>query len=248
MLKKERWIVYPLLMLSLLSSLVGVGVIRAQQEILDRVVTRELIVVNEENEEVLSVVPNDNGGILLFSGNMKDQDCLIVHVGDRILGTSLSLMNGKNSFEVGVNEQYGFSRLILNQKNVNSYFLVDEEGSKLVLGNPTNQSAVNLSSKSENSRLVMNDLANQSVATMIVNNEGTGLILGQEGTGTALVANRQTAGLMIDSPGTSIANAELTAGGLKVRGLTSTAQYKGDGINYSGYLPFQLPSNTKLGF
>jgi len=30
MLKKERWIVYPLLMLSLLSSLVGVGVISLQ--------------------------------------------------------------------------------------------------------------------------------------------------------------------------------------------------------------------------
>jgi len=94
----------------------------------------------------------------------------------------------------------------------------------------------------------MNDLANQSVATMIVNNEGTGLILGQEGTGTALVANRQTAGLMIDSPGASIAQTELTASGMTVKGLAATTRYQADKVTYSGYLPFQLPSNTKVGY
>ena len=57
MLKKERWIIYPLLMLSLFSSLVGAQVIRAQQEVLDRVVSRELVIVNEEGDEVFSVVP-----------------------------------------------------------------------------------------------------------------------------------------------------------------------------------------------
>lgn len=48
MLKKERWIVYPLLMLSLFSSLVGVQVIKAQQEIVDVLTVRGIQVVNEQ--------------------------------------------------------------------------------------------------------------------------------------------------------------------------------------------------------
>lgn len=54
-LRNERWIVYPLLMLSLFSSLVGVQVIKAQQEVLDLVVTKELRVVNDEGETVASI-------------------------------------------------------------------------------------------------------------------------------------------------------------------------------------------------
>lgn len=49
--KKERWVVYPLLMLALFSSLVGIKVIDAQQAIIDRIVARELVVVNEEGTE-----------------------------------------------------------------------------------------------------------------------------------------------------------------------------------------------------
>ena len=49
-LRNERWIVYPLLMLSLFSSLVGVQVIKAQQEVLDSITTRALIVVDDNWE------------------------------------------------------------------------------------------------------------------------------------------------------------------------------------------------------
>ncbi len=55
MLKKERWIVYPLLMLSLFSSLVGVQVIKAQQEIVDVLTVRGIQVVNEQNKPVVAI-------------------------------------------------------------------------------------------------------------------------------------------------------------------------------------------------
>ena len=51
MLKLERWIVYPLLMLSLFSSLVGIQVIRPAGDTRSGR-SKELVVVNEQGDEV----------------------------------------------------------------------------------------------------------------------------------------------------------------------------------------------------
>lgn len=71
MLKTERWIVYPLLMLSLFSSLVGVQVIRAQQEIMDTLTVRSLSVVGVEGQVLASIGPGPNGGgfVTIFDEN-----------------------------------------------------------------------------------------------------------------------------------------------------------------------------------
>ena len=71
MLKTERWIVYPLLMLSLFSSLVGVQVIRAQQEIMDTLTVRSLSVVGVEGQVLASIGPAPNGGgfVKIFDEN-----------------------------------------------------------------------------------------------------------------------------------------------------------------------------------
>ena len=60
-LRNERWIVYPLLMLSLFSSLVGVQVIKAQQEVLDSITTRALIVVDDNGNTVATLKKQSDG-------------------------------------------------------------------------------------------------------------------------------------------------------------------------------------------
>lgn len=93
MLKKERWIVYPLLMLSLFSSLVGVQVIKAQQDVLDSVVTKELIIINDKGIETASIKNTDAGAELLLNGT-----------------------DGKNMVELSAHERIGAS-LSLNDPN-----------------------------------------------------------------------------------------------------------------------------------
>jgi hypothetical protein len=61
MLRNERWIVYPLLMLSLFSSLVGVQVIKAQQDVLESITTRELIVVDDNGNTVATLKKQSDG-------------------------------------------------------------------------------------------------------------------------------------------------------------------------------------------
>ncbi len=59
---------YPLLMLSLFSSLVGVQVIKAQQEVMDVLTVRVIQVVNEKKEPVIMIGANENqgGGIWIY--------------------------------------------------------------------------------------------------------------------------------------------------------------------------------------
>jgi hypothetical protein len=59
--RNERWIVYPLLMLSLFSSLVGVQVIKAQQDVLESITTRELIVVDDNGNTVATLKKQSDG-------------------------------------------------------------------------------------------------------------------------------------------------------------------------------------------
>jgi hypothetical protein len=90
--------VYPLLMLSLFSSLVGVQVIKAQQEVLDRVVSRELVVVNEEGVEVFSVVPNRNGGVRLFAGSEESDEFFEVDIlAEQELETAIAQLGGADT-------------------------------------------------------------------------------------------------------------------------------------------------------
>ncbi len=69
MLKKERWIVYPLLMLSLFSAFAGVRVIKAQSEVLDVLTVRGIQIVNEQNTPVVQITSDslDGGGVLIVS-------------------------------------------------------------------------------------------------------------------------------------------------------------------------------------
>ncbi|NLJ79763.1 MAG: hypothetical protein GX335_01910 [Firmicutes bacterium] len=55
MSKYERWIVYPLLLIALFYSLTGGNVVKATQELLEKIVTKELVVVNDEGKEMASL-------------------------------------------------------------------------------------------------------------------------------------------------------------------------------------------------
>ena len=52
MSKYERLIIYPLLFLALFSALTGVNIVNATQQVLERIVAREIVVVNDEGQEV----------------------------------------------------------------------------------------------------------------------------------------------------------------------------------------------------
>ena len=106
MLKKERWIVYPLLMLSLFSSMIGIKVIQAQQEILDIVTTKELKVVDDEGRTVAQL-RNDNGGAsLILVGPQNTQKSLRLISDD--ISSRLQLTAGLGVITLSSNEDYGF--------------------------------------------------------------------------------------------------------------------------------------------
>lgn len=106
MLKKERWIVYPLLMLSLFSSMIGIKVIQAQQEILDIVTTKELKVVDDEGRTVAQL-RNDNGGAsLILVGPQNTQNSLRLISDD--ISSRLQLAAGLGVIALSSNEDYGF--------------------------------------------------------------------------------------------------------------------------------------------
>src|SRR5690606_4355917 len=52
MSKYERLIIYPLLFLALFSALTGVNIVSATQQVWDRIVAREVVIVNDEGQEV----------------------------------------------------------------------------------------------------------------------------------------------------------------------------------------------------
>jgi|BioPla2DNA2_1021312.scaffolds.fasta_scaffold38307_1 hypothetical protein len=106
MLKKERWIVYPLLMLSLFSSLVGVQVIKAQQEIMGVLTVRGIQVVNEKNTPVMQIMPKDSGGLITF---FDEKGILGVGIGanSEYRGLVISKPNGEAGIAMGVDENGG---------------------------------------------------------------------------------------------------------------------------------------------
>lgn len=52
MSKYERLIIYPLLFIALFYAVTGVSVVKATQQMFDRIVAREIVVVNNEGQEV----------------------------------------------------------------------------------------------------------------------------------------------------------------------------------------------------
>ena len=52
MSKYERLIIYPLLFITLFYAVTGVSVVKATQQMFDRIVAREIVVVNNEGQEV----------------------------------------------------------------------------------------------------------------------------------------------------------------------------------------------------
>ena len=55
MSKYERLIIYPLLFIALFYALTGISVVNATQQILDKIVAREVVVVNDEGNTVASL-------------------------------------------------------------------------------------------------------------------------------------------------------------------------------------------------
>lgn len=55
MARYERFVVYPLLFIALFCSLTGVSVVKASQEVLEKVITKELVVVNDAGKEIASI-------------------------------------------------------------------------------------------------------------------------------------------------------------------------------------------------
>ena len=132
MLKKERWIVYPLLMLSLFSSLIGVQVIRAQQQVLDMVVTKELRVVNDEGETV-AMIRHEDGletSLILRYGNH------LAHLVTDEFGPAVNLYNDSlSSIHLSSNDKRGQLGIYYGQHEVQ--LQSDNDGGSLRFG--TNQ-------------------------------------------------------------------------------------------------------------
>lgn len=225
MLKKERWIVYPLLMLSLFSSLVGVQVIKAQQEVLDRVASRELVVVNEEGDEVFSVVPNKNGGVRLFAGNKDSDEFFVVEIlqdvlDAGILNSNLVLRNNHNSFSVSVGSEnwdvgttLSVSRLLWEE----DYTM---EHTNVTIGTNQNEGAIRLRRNDQSADLYLGeggavlalaDPDNRSVATMNTSNEGAMLFLAQVEPMVVLMANKEEAGLNVASFESGLTHIDLSS-------------------------------------
>ncbi len=66
MSKYERLIIYPLLFIALFYALTGVNVVKATQEIWDRIVARELVIVNDEGSTVASLKYDDKKDNVFF--------------------------------------------------------------------------------------------------------------------------------------------------------------------------------------
>ncbi|NMB02433.1 MAG: hypothetical protein GX971_13110 [Firmicutes bacterium] len=55
MSKYERLIIYPLLFIALFYALTGINVVNATQQVLDKIIAREILVVNDEGNTVASI-------------------------------------------------------------------------------------------------------------------------------------------------------------------------------------------------
>lgn len=112
MSKYERLIIYPLLFLALFSALTGVNVVNATQSIFDKIVTREIVVVNTEGETVASLKYDqrkENVSFELFNND-----------GNRVV----SLLSYDDGGAIGVFNQEGYlTAAMQNDNNAGSLFL-----------------------------------------------------------------------------------------------------------------------------
>ncbi|NMB19199.1 MAG: hypothetical protein GX984_07095 [Erysipelothrix sp.] len=115
MLKKERMIVYPLLFLSLFSSLIGIGVLHANSTALERLEVRELVVVNEDGQKVIKLNPNDFGGSLSVFNNYGDEVAVLYTEDGIYTYTELRLRSPLDDKYSGISiAAYGDSRIFDN--------------------------------------------------------------------------------------------------------------------------------------
>ena len=70
MKKFERFIIYPLLIMTLFYSFAGEQVTTTAQDVIDKLVVREISVIDEEGNEVVNIdsVPYHGGEIMIYGG------------------------------------------------------------------------------------------------------------------------------------------------------------------------------------
>lgn len=112
MSKYERLIIYPLLFIALFCALTGVNVVNATQQILDKIVAREIVVVNDEGNTVASLKYDqrkENVSLELFSND-----------GKRVV----SLLSYDDGGAIGIFNQDGYlTAAMQNEENAGSVFL-----------------------------------------------------------------------------------------------------------------------------
>lgn len=116
MSKYERLIIYPLLFIALFCALTGVNVVNATQQILDKIVAKEIVVVNNEGNAVASLKYDqrrENVSLELFN----DEGLRVV-----------SLLAYEDGGAVGIFNQHGHITAALQN---------EEEAGSLVLYNGT---------------------------------------------------------------------------------------------------------------
>ncbi len=112
MSKYERLIIYPLLFIALFCALTGVNVVSATQQIFDRIVAREIVVVNNDGNTVAS---------LKYDQVKEDVSLeLFNDAGQRII----SLLSYDDGGAIGVFNQEGhLTAAMQNEENAGSLFL-----------------------------------------------------------------------------------------------------------------------------
>ncbi len=98
---------YPLLMLSLFSSLVGVQVIKAQQEIMDVLTVRGIQVVNEQNKPVVAIGSSSSGGGMIFVHDENGESGIVMTAEAELRGLGIFKPNGELGMGMYANENGG---------------------------------------------------------------------------------------------------------------------------------------------
>jgi len=96
MAKYERFVVYPLLFTTLFCSLAGISVVKANPEVLERVVTKELVVVNDAGKEIAVIREGDDPSVYA-SFRLNDANGAIM--------THLKVCSDGSSFVLGIPRQ-----------------------------------------------------------------------------------------------------------------------------------------------
>jgi len=103
--KYERLVIYPLLFLALFCALTGVNVVNATQQIFDKVVAREIVVVNDEGNTVAS---------LKYDQTKKDVSLeMFNNEGKRVV----SLLSYDDGGAIGVFNQDGHLTVAMQNEN-----------------------------------------------------------------------------------------------------------------------------------